>query len=92
MEEEKDDVQPKKDEEPKFDWELMEFFLKIIRTIFVGLFLMLVNITLGLYLGFGVPEESTPGRMIFFYSWLVITLAAYIYYVWKMWKHKMKAP
>jgi hypothetical protein len=91
MEEEKD-LPPNKEEGPQFDWELFQFFVKIIRTIFVGLFWMAVNIFVGLYLGFAVPEESTPGRMIFFYSWFIITLAAYLYWMWKMWSKKMKAP
>ncbi|WP_143308611.1 hypothetical protein [Chitinophaga vietnamensis] len=74
------------------DMDLVMFFIKIIRTIFLGLIWMLINIFLGLYLGFGVPEESTPGRMIFFYTWFTISLGAYLYLVWRMWRKKMKAP
>lgn len=75
-----------------FDMGLLQFFIKIIRTVFIGLFWMMINIFIGLYLGFAVPAESTPGRLIFFYSWFVITLAAYIYLMWRMWRKKMPAP
>ncbi|WP_291908428.1 hypothetical protein [Chitinophaga sp. CB10] len=80
------------EEKPPFDLELLMYFIKIIRTVFVGLFWMLVNIFLGLYLGFAVPEESTPGRLIFFYAWLIFSLTLFIYYIWKMWRKKEKAP
>ncbi len=82
------------DEEQKgnFDWQLLQFFIKIIRTVFIGLFWMLINIFLGLYLGFGVPEESTPLRMTLFYSWLGLSLAGYIYFIWRTWRRKMPPP
>ncbi len=82
------------EEEPKdnFDWQLLQFFFKIARTVFVGLFWMLINIFFGLYLGFAVPEESTPLRMFLFYTWLVLSLAAFIYYTWRTWRRKMPPP
>ena len=68
MDEQKDQEE-KKDQ---FDWQLMLFFVKIIRTVFLGMFWMLINMFLGLYLGFGVPEESTPLRMWLFYGWRIL--------------------
>jgi membrane protein DedA with SNARE-associated domain len=56
---------------------------------FLGFFWMLINVFLGLFLGFAVPDESTPGRMIFFYTWAVLTLAAYVYVVWRWWRKKI---
>jgi hypothetical protein len=91
MEEEQNKA-PEKQEGPQFDWELFGYFIKIIRTIFVGLFWMMVNVFVGIYLGLGIPSESTPLRLFFFYTWFLITLAAYIYWIWKMWNKKMKAP
>ncbi|MEC5147745.1 hypothetical protein [Chitinophaga sp. 212800010-3] len=90
MEEEPEQL-PEKDPN-QLDYDLFHFLVKIMRTIFIGLFWMLSNVFLGLYLGFAVPEESTPGRMIFFYAWFVITLGAFLYYVWKAWRKKMDAP
>lgn len=90
MEEETPEKPP---EDPnKMDYELFGFLIKIMRTIFIGFFWMMINVFLGLYLGFAVPEESTPGRLIFFYAWFGITLVAYLYFVWRMWRKKMSAP
>lgn len=84
-------------EEPKepsgnFDWKLLQFFIKIIRTVFVGLFWMMINIFFGLYLGFGVPEESTPARLTGFYIWFGLSLAGYILLIWKTWQKKEPPP
>jgi hypothetical protein len=70
------------------DIDVVAYLVRIMRTIFIGFFWGIINIFLGLYLGFGVPEESTPGRMIFFYSFFVISLGAYIYLLLKMWRKK----
>ncbi|MET6999158.1 hypothetical protein [Chitinophaga defluvii] len=79
-------------EEYKLNMQLVSFFVKIMRTIFLGFFLMMADVFIGLFLGFAVPEESTTGRMIFFYSWFIITLTAYIYFIWRMWRKKMPVP
>ncbi|KAA2245038.1 hypothetical protein F0L74_03500 [Chitinophaga agrisoli] len=86
--------EPNKTEDRKepLNMELVMYFVKIMRTLFLGFFWMLINVFLGLFLGLAIPEESTPGRMIFFYSWLVITLAGYIYIVWRWWRKKMPPP
>lgn len=76
----------------KLDYELFHFLIKIMRTMFIGFFWMMINVFLGLYLGFAVPEESTPGRMIFFYGWFTVSLCAYLYWVWRSWRRKMSAP
>ncbi len=86
--------EPNKPEDRKepLNMELVMYFVKIMRTLFLGFFWMLINVFLGLFLGLGLPDESTPGRMIFFYSWLVITLAGYLYVVWRWWRKKMPPP
>lgn len=80
------------DPNENFDWKLLKFFENIMRTVFVFLFWMLVNIFFGLYLGFGVPEESTPARLTGFYIWLGLSTAAYIYLIWRLWRKKMPPP
>jgi membrane protein DedA with SNARE-associated domain len=82
----------KQDQKEPLNMEMVEYFVKIMRTMFLGFFWMLINVFLGLFLGMGLPDESTPGRMIFFYSWLVLTLAAYLYVVWRWWRKKMPPP
>ncbi|RAJ85521.1 hypothetical protein CLV59_102225 [Chitinophaga dinghuensis] len=79
-------------DKPPFDMDLLRYFFKIMRTVVFGFFWMMINVFLGLYLGFGVPEESTPGRLLFFYSWLTISMTAFIYFLWRMWRKKEKEP
>ncbi|WP_147243432.1 hypothetical protein [Chitinophaga flava] len=83
---------PPEEDPNKLDRDLFWFLIKIMRTIFVGLFWMFINVFLGLYLGFGVPEESTPRRMFFFYTWFGVSLLAYLYMIWRFWRKKMDAP
>lgn len=78
--------EPQQDRKEPFDMRIVQYFVRIMRTVFLGFFWMIVNVFLGLYLGFAVPEESTPGRMIFFYAWFVVSLIVYLFIVWKMWK------
>jgi membrane protein DedA with SNARE-associated domain len=80
------------DRKEPFDMELVLFFVKIVRTLFLGALWMLINVFLGLFLGFAIPEESTPGRMIFFYSWFTLSLIAYVYIIWRWWRKKMPPP
>lgn len=77
---------PQGDQKEGMDMRIIYYFVRIVRTVFLFLFWGIINVFLGLYLGFAIPEESTPGRMIFFYSWAVITLAIYLYIVVKMWR------
>jgi hypothetical protein len=77
-----------RDPKEPVDMRIIVYFTRIIQTVFIGFFWMLMNVFLGLYLGFGIPEESTPGRMIFFYSWATLTLAGYLWLVVKMWRKK----
>ncbi|GAA3946914.1 hypothetical protein GO495_27180 [Chitinophaga oryziterrae] len=76
------------DQKEPFDMGIVAYFVRIMRTLFIGFFWMMINVFFGLYLGFAVPEESTPGRMIFFYSWFVISLAGYLYLVYRLWRKK----
>ncbi|UPK70452.1 hypothetical protein [Chitinophaga filiformis] len=79
--------EPQQDRKEPFDMRIVHYFVRIMRTVFLGFFWMLVNVFLGLYLGFAVPEESTRGRMIFFYIFLVLSLAGYLFIVRKMWRN-----
>lgn len=76
------------DKKEPMDLRIVFYFVRIIRTVFLFLFWGIIQTILGIYLGFGIPEESTPGRMIFFYSFATITLALYLFIVWKMWRKK----
>lgn len=80
------------DSRKPFDWELFQFFVKIIRTVSYSMFWLMINIFFGLYLGFADPETSTPlGRGIF-YTWLALSAVAFVYLLWRMWRKKMPPP
>ena len=83
-------MQPEEEQKDPFNSVMVLYFIKITRTLFLGFFWMMINVFLGLFLGFAVPDESTPGRMIFFYAFALITLGAYLYMVWKWWKKKIE--
>ncbi|UYQ92800.1 hypothetical protein MKQ68_22220 [Chitinophaga horti] len=84
----------KKEEEQQMspDVQMLFYFIKIMRMIFLFMILMMINVFFGLYLGFAVPSESTPLRLGLFYTWFGISLAGFIYVCWKMWRKKMPAP
>ena len=72
----------------KMDLHLLAFFTKIIRTIFIGLFVGMANVFIGIYLGFGIPEQSTTGRLIGFYIFFGVTMLGYLYFVYRIWRDR----
>ncbi|WP_298714203.1 hypothetical protein [Chitinophaga sp.] len=90
--EQEDSHMEQEDPRRNSDLQVMMFLIKIMRTVFYGMFWLMINIFFGLYLGFGVPEESTPLRMGGFYTWLVLSSAGFVYMLWRMWRRKMPPP
>lgn len=82
--------EPQYDKKEPFDMRIVFYFARIVRTVFLFFFWMMINVFLGLYLGFAIPEESTPGRMIFFYSWAILSLGGYLWIVIRMWRKSEK--
>lgn len=80
------------DSRNSFDWQLFQFFVKIMRTVFYGMFWMMFNVFFGLYLGWADPETSTPLLMGIFYTWLVLSAVGFIYVLWRIWRKKMPPP
>ncbi|WP_126249382.1 hypothetical protein [Chitinophaga rhizosphaerae] len=80
------------DSRNQFDWQLMKFLIKIMRTVFYGMFWLMINIFFGLYLGWADPEASTPLLMGIFYTWLVLSAVGFVYLLWRMWRKKMPPP
>lgn len=74
------------------DYQVLLFLIKIMRTVFYGMFWLMINIFFGLYLGFAIPEESTPLRLGGFYTWLVLSAVGFVYLLWRMWRRKMPPP
>ncbi|MBW8686154.1 hypothetical protein [Chitinophaga rhizophila] len=82
--------EPQEERKEPIDMRIVHYFVRIMRTVFIGFFWMFINVFLGLYLGFAIPEESTPGRLIFFYTWLVLSLGGYLFLLLKMWRKNGK--
>ena len=80
------------DSRNQFDWQLFQFFVKIMRTVFYGMFWLMINIFFGLYRGFADPETSTPLAMGIFYTWLVLSAVGFVYMLWRLWRKKMPPP
>ena len=80
-------MEERRDEKEPFDMRIVYYFVRIMRTIFFGFVWMMINVFLGLYLGLGIPEESTPTRLVCFYTWFVLSLAGLLLLIRKFWKN-----
>ena len=69
---------------------LVRFFVKIMRTVFLGFFWMMLNVFFGLYLGWGLPEMAPMAYLIGFYLFFLVSLAGYLVYVYRVWKDRFK--
>lgn len=74
------------------DMHLVRFFVKIMRTVFLGFFWMMLNVFFGLYLGWALPEMAPTGYLIGFYLFFAASLAGYLVYVYRVWKDRFKKP
>jgi heme/copper-type cytochrome/quinol oxidase subunit 4 len=83
---------PDPEEQPKegIDMHLVRFFVKIMRTVFIGFFWMMLNVFLGIYLGWGLPEVAPIGYLVGFYLFFAISLAAYLVFVYRTWKDRFQ--
>lgn len=64
------------------------FLKKILLSVFLGLFWLLANMTIGIYFGLMIIDEKITAGNIFFYLFLLISLAALIWFYYKTWKKK----
>jgi len=69
--------------------EMSEFLIRIVHTISMGLVWMLVNMTIGIYLGFAFFETKPSLGNYLFYAFFLISLGFLIRYFIKKWKGKM---
>lgn len=66
--------------------EVREFLVKIMQSISMGLVWLLINMSIGIYYGYGFFEESpTMGNYIYWTAFLA-SLVALILYLKKKWK------
>jgi NADH:ubiquinone oxidoreductase subunit 3 (subunit A) len=69
--------------------EVQEFFKRIIQTVSVSLVFFLFHMTVGLYFNWAFFEGSPRIGNIIYYLIFLITLAALIYFYYRLWKGKL---
>lgn len=70
------------------DPETRAFLIKIANTLFMGLFWMLLNSTLGIYFNFAFPGKTITAANIIYYIFLIASLAGLIWYYLRLWKEE----
>ncbi len=70
--------------------EVIQFLLRIVKTISMGLLWLLLNMTFGIYLGFAFFEsQPSPGNYIF-YVWFILSLTLLLLYFRNKWKDNLR--
>ena len=68
--------------------EVIAFFKTIISSVFLGLFWLLINLTLGIYFGFFFIDGKISIGNILFYLFVLISFVFLVRYYIKKWKKK----
>jgi hypothetical protein len=68
--------------------EVQDFLKKIVRSIFLGLLWLMLNMTMGIYFGLLFIEDRVSIGNIIFYIVFIGSLAALIRYYYKTWKKR----
>ena len=66
--------------------DVKEFLLRIVQTISISILWLLVNMCIGIYLGFAFFENHPSLGNYIFYVWFLISLTWLIYHLRKKWK------
>lgn len=73
-------------DQPNWDPEVKNFFVKILNSIAIGLAWMIACATAGLYFELAYSNGKPVIYTILFYAIAAITLALLIWYLYKKWK------
>jgi hypothetical protein len=68
--------------------EVKTFLKKIVSTIFIGIFWLILNMTFGIYFGLLFIEDRIRIGNILFYLFLIASLVLLIRFYYRTWKHK----
>jgi hypothetical protein len=69
--------------------EVQEFLKKVLRSVFIGLFWLLANMTLGIYFGLLFAPDGLHLANLLFYIFFVLTLGWVIRYYYRTWKPRI---
>ncbi len=61
------------------------YLIRIVNTLSLGLLWMVVNSTLGIMYAFAYVDQQISLGNILFYIWFVISLVAYLIWVYRLW-------
>jgi hypothetical protein len=84
-------VSRKKTQDPSMsslEPEVQDFLKRIVSSLFIGLFWLIVNMTLGIYFGLLFVGRSISIGNIIFYIFLLGSLSLLIRFYYKTWKKK----
>lgn len=62
-----------------------QYLIRILNTLALGLLWMAINSTLGIMYDFAFVHEHVTTGNILFYIWFAISLAAYLWWVIRVW-------
>lgn len=66
--------------------EMRTFLLRIVNTMLIIIFWMLINATIGIMLEWGLIYGKLSLGNIIFYSWLILSLVLAIWWIIQIWK------
>lgn len=68
------------------DPEIVRMFKKVINGVSAVVLWAMLTMTFGIYLGWAFIYESFNAFNVIFYGWFLVSLAALVYYITKLWK------
>ncbi len=68
--------------------EVKDFLKRIVQSIFLGLFWLMINMTMGIYFGLLFIDGKISIGNIIFYLFSMLSLAALIWFYYKTWSRK----
>jgi hypothetical protein len=66
-----------------------DFLLRIVRTIIAALLWLIVNVFIGIYMGWMFFYESPTTGNYIFYCWMLISLVVLLFYFRKLWNRPL---
>lgn len=68
--------------------EVKDFLNRVVRSLFLGLFWLLINMTLGIYFGLLFIDKQISLGNIIFYIFALLSLAGLIRFYYRTWSKK----
>jgi hypothetical protein len=63
-----------------------KYLFKVLNSLCYGLLWLILNVLSGLYWGYGIIEKRLSVSNILFFTWFVLSLAALLYYYYRLWR------